>query len=261
MPLEFPSDPDIDQVYESGNRRWVWNGSVWAFDVSTISGAPTLGDNEKQWWQYAAAMLDPTALQLIKGQSGTVPIGETWLILHAWRVKFAGASHNQYIRQVFPGANPLVLPAGSAYDASYNIDPGTKGCLTYYKVNSTLLASNSGYNSDPKGLFYDRVAEANAGPVVSLSVSVTDNSVQTASVPFSGGYCVTSSSVQDVAWMGFYDGAQTSLTLLPERSDSDPFRFASPHLIALNTTLYPSFSARGASIGDGTAGCTIVQIS
>lgn len=259
MPLTFPSDPDLNQVYTSGSRSWIWTGTVWALQSSN-NGVPALSDSEKLWWQYAAAMLDPVAVSLKKGVSGTVPSGETWLVFHAWRVKFAGTSHLQYIRQVFPGANPLVLPEGTDYDASYSAGPETLGSLTYYKFDSDLLDSNPDYVDDPKGLYYERVAVANAGPVVSLSVAITDNSVQTASVPFTGGYYVTSSSFQDVAWMGFFDGLQTSLTLLPERSDSDPFRFAAPHLLALHTDLYPSFSARGANNSDGSAGCTIVAI-
>lgn len=255
MPLAFPSNPDVNDIYTYNGRSWVWNGDVWV-----IKSSQNLESNEFFHYVNMAAMLDPSALNLIKGASGTVPANERWLVFHAWRVKFGSSTKYQYIRQVFPGCNPLILSSGDAYDASYNAGPGTEGSLTFYKVNSALLESNSLYATDPKKLYYERAFNANNGPLISLGVSITDNGVQTVAIPFSGGYYVTSSSFQDCAWMGFYDGEQTSLTLLPERSDADPFRFASPHLLALHTDIYPSFSARGANMADGTAGCTIVEI-
>lgn len=261
MALEFPSNPNEGQIYDSGTRRWQWDGAAW------VSLPPSLPLNELFHWQCSAALLDPNALNLIKGgteeETGVVPAGETWLVIGAWRVKFAGATNHQFIRQVFPNSNPLVLPEGTAYDASYNAGPGTVGCLVFYRVNAALFAGNAGYETDPKGLYYSRLAQATAGTVTSLTVAITDNSEQTVSIPFAAatGYYVTSSSFQDCAWMGFYDGVQTSLTLLPERSDADPFRFASPHLLALNTDIYPAFSARGANSVNGVAGCTLVEIT
>lgn len=262
MASDSESRSEVDGVnYRTAARRLDAIDDKIAALQGGVVGVPALSADEEQWWQYAAAMLDPSALDLVKASAGSVPAGETWLAFHAWRVKFAGATHYQYVRQVFPGANPLVLPAGTAYDATYNSGPGVDGCLTFYRVDAALLASNDGYTSDPKGLYYERVAEANAGPVQAVTVSINDNSTQTAAIPVTGGYYVTSSSFQDCAWMGFYDGVQTSLTLLPERSDSDPFRFASPHLLALHVDVYPSFSARGANSGDASAGCTFVEVS
>lgn len=32
MALDFPASPTLDQVYTSGNRSWVWNGTAWIGD-------------------------------------------------------------------------------------------------------------------------------------------------------------------------------------------------------------------------------------
>lgn len=253
MPLEFPASPNDGDIYDSGSRRWQWSNSTW------IGLGESISQEEKLYWQCLAVMLEPNALGLIKGASGTVPENEYWVVLHAWRVKWAGASNYQFIRQVFPGCMPLVLPPGTDYDASYSAGANEKGCITYYALSPGILGANPGYDANPKGLYYSRAFNAISGPIVSLTLQISDNSEQTVNVPLSGGYFVTSSSFQDCAWMGFYDGLQTSLTLLPERNDNDPFRFASPHLIALHTDLYPAFSARGAGVTGGSAGCTISQ--
>lgn len=252
--LTFPENPNELQIYDNGIRRWQWNGASW------VSLGFSISEAELFYWRCMALMLDPNALSLAKGISGVVPEDEYWVVIHAWHTKFAGSSNYQYIRQVFPGSLPLILPPGTEYDASYSTGPGNEGCFTFYILGAGIIMSNSGYTSDPKGLYHSRAFEAYSSPQIPVTLAISDNSVQTATIPVTGGYYVTSSSVQDCAWMGFWDGLQTSLTLLPERSDADPFRFASPNLIALQNTMYPAFSARGANVNGGTASCTVAQI-
>lgn len=30
MPLDFPTDPAVDQTYTFEGKKWVWNGAGWA---------------------------------------------------------------------------------------------------------------------------------------------------------------------------------------------------------------------------------------
>ena len=38
MALNFPSSPTLGQVYTSGDKSWVWNGTSWASNSTGLSG-------------------------------------------------------------------------------------------------------------------------------------------------------------------------------------------------------------------------------
>ena len=40
MPLDFPSNPAVNDRYSSGGRNWTWNGTTWTLD-SYIGVVPT----------------------------------------------------------------------------------------------------------------------------------------------------------------------------------------------------------------------------
>lgn len=258
MSLSFPSNPEINDIYSYGNRTWLWNGISW---IVQADGVTFLTADEKKWWQYSAAMLDPNACSIKKLTSGTVPTGETWLVWSAWKTKIAG-SEIGFIRRVTPGDPPLVLPEGTAYDATFTYDGGTNGAaIAYQKFNAALLASNAGYIDDPKGLFYERVALAHSGPVHQVSILATDSSEHTTNLPTNTGIIITSSWVHDVAWNALHDGIQSNAILIPEVSDSAPWRDASPHLLGINTSVIPKFACRGCGQGEGVAGLTYTMAS
>lgn len=43
MPLDFPSSPEINDTYTSGNSSWVWDGSAWESVVDPIEHGSTTG--------------------------------------------------------------------------------------------------------------------------------------------------------------------------------------------------------------------------
>lgn len=39
MSLDYPSNPNINQVYTIGGRQWIWNGKVWSLTTTGTIGA------------------------------------------------------------------------------------------------------------------------------------------------------------------------------------------------------------------------------
>ena len=43
MPLDFPTNPTLNDTYSFGNRTWTWNGSAWQLNTTSagaINGIP-----------------------------------------------------------------------------------------------------------------------------------------------------------------------------------------------------------------------------
>lgn len=38
MPIDFPNSPTTNQVFVSGNRSWIWNGSTWDISPTIVTG-------------------------------------------------------------------------------------------------------------------------------------------------------------------------------------------------------------------------------
>lgn len=39
MPLDYPSNPTLNQVYTIGGRQWIWNGRVWSLTTTGTIGS------------------------------------------------------------------------------------------------------------------------------------------------------------------------------------------------------------------------------
>lgn len=44
MPLNFPTSPNLNDVYSFGGKSWIWNGAAWALRART-TGILTVSDS------------------------------------------------------------------------------------------------------------------------------------------------------------------------------------------------------------------------
>lgn len=238
--------------------------------MNALADAAAYGINgssaEKAYWQKRAAMLDPAATNVrVVQASTTVPVGETWLVWSAWKVKLAGVDLYNYVRHVDGDDAWLALPAGTTVDCSYDYGGGAGAALAYQKVDAALLATNAMYVDEPRRLYYERLATIDSAPVHVIGGAVTDT-VTNHEFAFPGGVTqgiITSSSVFDVAWNALiYPGnSQAAFILHPEVSDDAPIRLATPHRIPFRTSLISGMGARGAGLSTGTVALTYVDLT
>ena len=84
MPLNFPTEPTLDQIYATGGKAWIWNGFGWDIKSSPVVGAAgATGATGEQGIQGATGATGPqgatgaTGEQGIQGATGaTGPVGD-----------------------------------------------------------------------------------------------------------------------------------------------------------------------------------------
>jgi len=72
MALNFPNSPTLGQVYTSGLFSWAWDGTVWASNTSTVSGATG--------FTGATGPMYPRTTTAITGATGLIPSNDVALV-------------------------------------------------------------------------------------------------------------------------------------------------------------------------------------
>jgi hypothetical protein len=217
--------------------------------------------DEVSFWQDMAVLLDPDAYEWIistSPTSRTVPAGEHWFLVSAWKVyTLGGTTPLWFHRQVDVRVQPLVLPENTVISTS-----STSGSSMYLCKPSLVTGGDSRYTSDPRGLYFERLAQLYTLEQFQLGGTVTDNSIGTAAFPggFTNGMIVHASQ-HDVAWVAMFDtGATGAGLLLNEISDTDRNRFAESVFLPFKTTTWDSVEWRGASQSEGAANVNYVKL-
>ena len=131
MALDFPSSPVLNEVYSSGGRSWIWNGTEWLGYNPGLPG-PTgatgpiglTGATGPTGLTGATGVQGPTGATGIQGATGvTGPTGATGI------EGPTGATGIQ-------GATGVTGPTGPGIPT-----PGTAGGVPYYNTTTTLASS------------------------------------------------------------------------------------------------------------------------
>lgn len=119
---------------------------------------------EEQYWSDKAALLDPACYVFVHGQSWerVVPTGKVWYLLNAWALRYADTNYKWHHRNL---DEPLQLPQGFILKA--NNEYG----YAYY-ADPSLVQSDPRYQSDPKGLYYERVSRLRSIPLEKVNVHI-----------------------------------------------------------------------------------------
>ena len=136
MALDFPASPTLNQIYTSGNKSWVWNGSGWAANNTigttiTLAGTQTLTNKTlvsvQELWTISATAATGTINYDINTQS----------ILYYT----VNASANFAIN--FRGSSSVslssILPVGQSVAVSF---VNTNGATPYYPTTFTIDAAS-----------------------------------------------------------------------------------------------------------------------
>ena len=186
---------------------------------AALAGGGAPGSSEFTYWQTQAALLDPLAYVLEYTSVGaldvTVPVGETWHAVNAYQIYYNTPSFfatdelpntrpTGFIRPL-DARRPMVVPAGTR--VRNNPAPITEAYL-YYCNPSRVIGADSRYTTDPRGLYYQRLATQQTLPIRELVLEAQGggsiNDVVDIAIPtdFDNGL-VIGASVYDCCWANF----------------------------------------------------------
>jgi hypothetical protein len=216
---------------------------------------------ETAFWQDQAALLDPDAYVLAKGtsQTVTVPDGEHYYVLWAWKVQASGGGTWYFHRNGrVDFFEPMILPEGRSLTTSASVSKS----LIYYCRPSLVTGSDSRYTSDPRALYFERMMRLGELAQHTIGLTITNGSSQSATFPtdFADGLLVHT-SCHDLAWIGLEsadDGAV--ITGVMEISDTDRIRIAQTTILPFKRATWTKVEARGATQSEGTGTLTYVKL-
>lgn len=206
---------------------------------------------EFMYWRDRAAALDPAAYLLFKDLDNwivTVPADETWYTADLWWVKINDC--NSFIREA-NAERMLMLPGGTTLS-----DVSGRHSSAYI-CQPTLVAADARY-SDPKALYYDRLARLRTLPLRSISAHMLPdkNSGSHANADFPADFergLITAVATMDVSWTVRFHSPGGSNTF-NEISDDHALRSAAATFIPFNRSVFPAIQVRSGSrlglIGD-----------
>jgi hypothetical protein len=222
----------------------------------------SMSAEEVTFWQDMAALLDPDAYEWVitsgTPASRTVPSDEHWYLVSGWKLyTLGGTTPLWFHRQVDVRVQPLVLPADTVISTS-----NVSGSSMYLCKPSLVTGGDSRYASDPRALYFERLALLGTLPQFQVGGTQTDNGISTAA--FAGGFTdglIVHASQHDVAWIAMFDtGAAGAGLLLNEISDTDRNRFAETVLMPFKTTTWDSVEWRGATQSEGQTNVNYVKL-
>lgn len=218
----------------------------------------TMSAQETEFWQDQAALLDPDAYALVIGSSQTLTVaaGEHYYVLWAWFVQATGGG-TSYFHRRGKVDEPMILPEGRALTTSAT----DSNSLIYY-CRPSLVTGSGAYQTDPRGLYFERIMRLGELEQFTIGVVITNNAVVTATFPtdFTDGLMIHTST-HDLAWLGLQHSAGSAvITGQDEISDTDRVRFAHTTILPFTRTLWPKIAGRGASQSEGRGTITYVKL-
>lgn len=214
------------------------------------------------YWANKAALLDPRCYEYVIGDnwSRTVPQGETWFALNLWWLDSNPGAW--WFHRPLDVNKAFMLPAGTVLKTGGGF-PGRHG-FAYYARPKTVFDIDARYQTDPEGLYYERMERLETLPLRYTSARIPTGSNVNAiqGTLFDWGDTDTQygilrhTSTHDIAWTimvgnkrdGVYMDAMNTLN---EVSDSHTIRFAEPTLCPFARNLWNGIWAKSASyVGD-----------
>lgn len=209
----------------------------------------SMNANEVTFWQGMAALLDPLAYTLSYGtaQSHVVAASETDYLVGGWYLQSSSGGSAWFHRQAdFRDALPL--PAGGTVTTSAsNAGSHMLICQPSLVTNGTATNYDSRYVSDPRGLFFDRYMAIGTATAYEIGISDNTNTGATTAFPADFTYgLVVHASQHDASWIGLeHTGADFTLAVLNEVSDTSQIREAETVIFPFTRTAFPNFKFRG----------------
>lgn len=219
--------------------------------------------SEKRYWQDKAAQLDPAAYvfrsKAVLGAafSETVPSGECWYIANAFFCRVSGGDaiyvhRSPDVDKAVPigAGTKLEFHTSSSYSMHYTCRP------------AIVIATDERYTTDPKGLYFERLAKLASLPAVSHRVQIQDGAAYGSNYDqpfpddFEGGLC-TSYSNHDVSWGGMAS-QYGAMNLGSEISDDHQNRIGERVMFPFSRSIFPKLRARGSSVS-GAAGVAYMK--
>jgi hypothetical protein len=191
------------------------DGSI-ANPLRTAADSP--GTSEFVYWQQQAAMLDPLSYVLADTAVGaldvTVPAGQTWFAVNAYQVYYNDPTF--FATDGFPNTRPsgfirpLDIRRAMAMPAGTRIRNNTISVVAYvfYCNPSLVIATDPRYSSNPRELYFSRLARLQTLPIRELVLEAQGgggiNDVVDIAIPadFDNGI-VIGASVYDCCWANF----------------------------------------------------------
>lgn len=213
--------------------------------------------NEKKYWQERAALLDPRAYVLRSkanlgaGYSETVPEGENWLLINVFYCRIAGGPlfYNHRVPDI-DAAVPLTSGTRIEFHSSSSYS-------MYYSCRPQLvIASDSRYEDDPKGLYFDRlnalknIQSSVIGVNIPYGTANGNNTDSLFPADFDDAIC-TSYSANDVSWAGLAGNAG-AMNLGNEISDDHQQRQGHKVLFPFSRSIFPRLRCRGSNAAGNT---------
>lgn len=231
--------------------RVVGGASVWMGGAGEGASTPA---PEEVFWATQAALLDPRAYVLEQTQAGgldvTVPAGRSWYAVNAFAVYYNDPivyaqdnlpliRRSGFIRPL-DCRRPMQLSEGTRVRSNTGINVA----YLYYCDPSIVWAIDPRYQSDPKGLYYSRLARLGTLPIVELVCEATGggsiDDVVSVAIPLTvGDGMIIGASAYDACWATF-----GGLNLLDEINNSHITRMA-------ETLLCPFQRTTLAALADG----------
>lgn len=218
----------------------------------TPTGTPGIqivpGGAEFEYWQHMAALLDPAAYVLQKGNgwSVTVPTGEVFYLMNAWNARFAATGQTFWCRKpnVFEAT---LLPAGTTIEDN---GVGGEGGMAYY-CRPSLVLSDTRYR-DPRSLYFERIQRRKSLPVFQVH-NVWSGGTQSAGTLFPDDFdhgMITLAYVHDGSWTITANAAGSAghCNLMNEVSDFHQWRAAESMLFPFKRVDHPRIESSGASV-------------
>ena len=212
----------------------VWLGSV--RDESSGMSA-----NETKYWQVQAALLDPEAYTWTTGVgvSVTVPAdGFGWYATSMYRCVINNSGKYTATLRPCDYRRAILLPEGTDIRSQDTSPPdpawgfqGLSAMYLYYCAPADVVASDTRYVSDPKGLYFERLARLAALPISEI---ITDNPVggaygQTITTVFPATFdraIAVGATVYDLPWVILADASGSGPNLMNESNNWQTARFA-----------------------------------
>jgi hypothetical protein len=207
--------------------------------------------NEDQFWADKAALLDPACYQYTRANSFDLSFPDTVYVINMMRGETPGKpAGRQWYHRVADADSAMMIPAGHRLYNQAGDYPDIG--FVYYARPSLVQGSDARYQTDPKGLYYERLMRLR-----SLELNIINGYVQqawAAGTPFSGdtvafptdferGLLVHVSNL-NASWLAICskDGAgafQNIINLDDELDDIRPMRFTKSVLLPFNRATFP----------------------
>jgi len=218
---------------------------------STSEDEETMTIYETEYWQAQAALLDPLAYVFETGAAFTisVPTGEQWYLLNAWSTRLGDAAGDFFLRNP---TRPMPMSEGFLLKSN-----GNASATAYYCKPSLVTGTDSRYTTDPKGLYYERIARLRTLILNEIYATTSAGVASTPSTPFPTDFSyglVVAVSAHDTSWTILAPADNVGgINLMNEVSDLHQWRAAHAFYLPFSRSTFTVMEVRSASVA-GTVG-------